>query len=71
MAASRRHRGLTRDALNLALDAVAATIDRHVVDDGLLAATAHESAHRFGIHHATIEVEAGSRACHLAPDHVV
>jgi len=102
--------GLTRDALNLALDAVPATIDRHAVeaylaalpgvaevhdlhiwamsttetaltvhlvrpnaglDDGLLAAAAHELADRFGIHHATIQIEAGSHACHLAPDHVV
>jgi cobalt-zinc-cadmium efflux system protein len=101
---------LTRDALNLALDAVPATIDRHAVeaylaglpgvaevhdlhiwamsttetaltahlvrpnaslDDGLLAAAAHELEHRFGIHHATIQIEAGDRECRLAPDHVV
>ncbi len=102
--------GLTRDALNLALDAVPATIDRHAVeaylaslpgvaevhdlhiwamsttetaltahlvrpnvglDDGLLAAAAHELERRFGIHHTTIQIEAGDSECRLAPDHVV
>jgi cobalt-zinc-cadmium efflux system protein len=101
---------LTRDALNLALDAVPAGIDRHAVeaylaglpgvtevhdlhiwamsttetaltahlvrpnaglDDRLLADAAHELAHRFGIQHATIQVEAGEAECHLAPAHVV
>jgi cobalt-zinc-cadmium efflux system protein len=102
--------GLTRDALNLALDAVPAGIDRHDVeaylaglpgvtevhdlhiwamsttetaltahlvrpnaglDDRLLADAAHELDRRFGIRHATIQVEAGDAACHLAPAHVV
>jgi cobalt-zinc-cadmium efflux system protein len=102
--------GLTRDALNLALDAVPAGIDRHAVeaylaglpgvsevhdlhiwamsttetaltahlvrpnaglDDRLLADAAHELDHRFGIRHATIQVEAGEAECHLAPAHVV
>jgi len=102
--------GLTRDALNLALDAVPASVDRHAVeaylaalpgvaevhdlhiwamsttetaltvhlvrpnaglDDGLLAAAAHELERRFAIHHATIQIEAGDRECRLAPDHVV
>jgi cobalt-zinc-cadmium efflux system protein len=102
--------GLTRDALNLALDAVPAGIDRHAVedflarvpgvtevhdlhiwamsttetaltvhlvrpnaglDDHLLTDTAHELEHRFGIHHATIQIEAGVHECRLAPDHVV
>jgi len=102
--------GLTRDALNLALDAVPANIDRHAVeaylaslpgvievhdlhiwamsttetaltahlvrpnaglDDHLLADAAHELAHRFGIRHATMQIEAGLTECPLAPAHVV
>jgi cobalt-zinc-cadmium efflux system protein len=102
--------GLTRDALNLALDAVPATIDRHAVeaylaalpgvtevhdlhiwamsttetaltahlvrpnaglDDLLLTDAAHELDRRFGIRHATIQIEAGMHECRLAPDHVV
>ena len=102
--------GLTRDALNLALDAVPAGIDRHAVeaflaglpgvievhdlhiwamsttetaltvhlvrpnaglDDQLLADAAHELDHRFGIRHATLQVEAGIAECRLAPAHVV
>jgi len=102
--------GLTRDAVNLAVDAVPPGIDRSTVeaylaglpgvtgvhdlhiwamsttetaltvhlvrpnaglDDHLLTDTAHELAHRFGIHHATIQIEAGLHECRLAPDHVV
>jgi cobalt-zinc-cadmium efflux system protein len=102
--------GLTRDALNLAVDAVPAGIDPHAVedylaglpgvtevhdlhiwamsttetaltvhlvrpnaglDDGLLNDTCHTLEHRFGIHHATIQIEAGVHECRLAPDHVV
>ena len=102
--------GLTRDAVNLAVDAVPPGIDRHAVedflaalpgvaevhdlhiwamsttetaltvhlvrpnaalDDHLLTDTAHELEHRFGIHHATIQIEAGVNECRLAPDHVV
>jgi len=102
--------GLTRDALNLALDAVPAGIDRHAVeahlaglpgvtevhdlhisamsttetaltahlvrpnaglDDQLLAEAAHELDRRFGIRHATMQVEAGAAECRLAPAHVV
>ncbi len=102
--------GLTRDALNLAVDAVPAGIDRHAVetflaglpgvtgvhdlhiwamsttetaltvhlvrpnaglDDHLLNETCHALEHRFGIHHATIQIEAGLHECRLAPDHVV
>ena len=102
--------GLTRDALNLALDAVPAGIDRDAVeaylaglpgvtevhdlhiwamsttetaltahlvrpnaglDDHLLTEAAHQLDHRFGIRHATIQVEAGEAECHLAPAHVV
>jgi len=102
--------GLTRDALNLALDAVPAGIDRHAVeaylaglpgvtevhdlhiwamsttetaltahlvrpnaglDDRLLAAAAHELDQRFGIRHATMQVEAGEGECRLAPAHVI
>ena len=101
---------LTRDAFNLALDAVPAGIDRHAVeaylvglpgvtevhdlhiwamsttetaltahlvrpnaglDDALLADAAHELEHRFGIHHATMQIEAGDAECRLAPAHVV
>ena len=102
--------GLTRDALNLAVDAVPAGIDRRAVetylaglpgvtevhdlhiwamsttetaltvhlvrpnaglDDHLLTETCHALEHRFGIHHATIQIEAGLHECRLAPDHVV
>jgi cobalt-zinc-cadmium efflux system protein len=102
--------GLTRDALNLALDAVPAGIDRDAVeaylaglpgvtevhdlhiwamsttetaltahlvrpnailDDHLLTDAAHELEHRFGIHHVTVQVEAGVAECRLAPAHVV
>jgi cobalt-zinc-cadmium efflux system protein len=41
------------------------------LDDDLLTAAAHELDQRFGIRHATIQVEAGSAECHLAPAHVV
>jgi cobalt-zinc-cadmium efflux system protein len=37
-------------------------------DERLLSDAAHELDHRFGIRHATIQVEA---ECHLAPAHVV
>jgi cobalt-zinc-cadmium efflux system protein len=102
--------GLTRDALNLALDAVPAGIDRDAVeaylaglpgvtevhdlhiwamsttetaltahlvrpdaglDDQLLSDAAHELERRFGIHHVTVQVEAGVAECRLAPAHVV
>jgi cobalt-zinc-cadmium efflux system protein len=102
--------GLTRDAVNLAVDAVPAGIDRHAVetylaglpgvtevhdlhiwamsttetaltvhlvrpnaglDDHFLTDACHTLEHRFGIHHATIQIEAGVHACRLAPDHVV
>jgi len=102
--------GLTRDALNLAVDAVPAGIDRSAVekylaglpgvtevhdlhiwamsttetaltvhlvrpnaglDDHLLSDACHTLDHRFGIHHATIQIEAGVHECRLAPDHVV
>jgi len=102
--------GLTRDALNLAVDAVPAGIDRSAVekylaglpgvtevhdlhiwamsttetaltvhlvrpnaglDDRLLSDACHTLEHRFGIHHATIQIEAGMHECRLAPDHVV
>ncbi len=102
--------GLTRDALNLAVDAVPAGIDRRAVeaylaglpgvtevhdlhiwamsttetaltvhlvrpdaglDDHLLSETCHTLEHRFGIHHATIQIEAGLHECRLAPEHVV
>ena len=42
-------------------------------DDALLAKACHELHDRFGIHHATIQLEHGSEdyPCHLAPGHVV
>ena len=41
-------------------------------DDALLARTCHELHERFGIEHATLQVERGnSTPCALAPDHVV
>jgi cobalt-zinc-cadmium efflux system protein len=102
--------GLTRDAINLAVDAVPPGIDRDAVatylgglpgvtevhdlhiwamsttetaltvhlvrpnaglDDHLLIETCQTLEHRFGIHHATIQIEAGLHECRLAPDHVV
>jgi cobalt-zinc-cadmium efflux system protein len=43
------------------------------LDDHLLQDVCHELEHRFGISHATLQVEAGNteRTCRLAPDHVV
>jgi cobalt-zinc-cadmium efflux system protein len=41
------------------------------LDDDLLAAAAHELEHRFGIHHATLQIESGACECRLAPAHVV
>ncbi|MBI1775266.1 MAG: cation transporter [Proteobacteria bacterium] len=43
------------------------------VDDGLLAEVAHELKHRFGIGHATLQIELGhpGYVCALAPEHVV
>jgi cobalt-zinc-cadmium efflux system protein len=41
------------------------------VGDGFLMDTAHELEHRFGIRHATIQVERGERECRLAPTNVV
>jgi cobalt-zinc-cadmium efflux system protein len=41
--------------------------------DAFLAETAHELEHRFGIAHATLQIEVGDgeATCRLAPDHVV
>jgi cobalt-zinc-cadmium efflux system protein len=41
--------------------------------DAFLAQAAHELEHRFGISHATLQVEMGDGAvpCRLAPEHVV
>ena len=43
------------------------------LDDHLLHDVSHELEHRFGISHATLQIEAGNteHACPLAPDHVV
>lgn len=43
------------------------------LDDRLLHDVCHELEHRFGISHATLQIEAGDteQACRLAPDHVV
>jgi cobalt-zinc-cadmium efflux system protein len=43
------------------------------LDDKLLQDVSHELEHRFGIAHATVQVEAGDteESCRLAPDHVV
>jgi len=40
-------------------------------DDRFLAGIAHELEHRFQIHHATIQIEAGDGECRLAPANVV
>jgi cobalt-zinc-cadmium efflux system protein len=41
------------------------------VDDAFLVETAHNLDHRFGIHHATIQIETGEEQCRLAPSNVV
>jgi cobalt-zinc-cadmium efflux system protein len=43
------------------------------IADDLLHEAAHELEHRFGIHHATLQLETGdgTRACRLAPVEVV
>lgn len=41
------------------------------LDDVFLAIAAHELEHRFGIHHATIQIETGEGECRLAPANVV
>ena len=41
------------------------------LDDGMLATASDELAKRFGIDHATLQVEAGELPCRLAPDDVV
>jgi cobalt-zinc-cadmium efflux system protein len=41
------------------------------VNDDFLANTGHELEQRFGIHHATLQIESGARQCAFAPDHIV
>lgn len=41
------------------------------LDDAFLGAAIEGLASRFGIHHATIQIEQGERACDLAPAHVI
>lgn len=42
------------------------------LDDAFLGSLTHDLEHRFGISHATIQIEAGgSHACPLKPDHIV
>jgi cobalt-zinc-cadmium efflux system protein len=43
------------------------------LDDNLLHEICHELEHRFGISHATLQIEAGDteHVCRLAPDHVI
>ena len=41
------------------------------IGDSFLMDAAHELEHRFGIHHATIQIEAGELECRLAPTNVV
>ncbi len=41
------------------------------LDDDLLDGVAHQLEHRFGIQHATIQIESGARECRLSPAHVV
>lgn len=41
------------------------------LDDAFLGEACEALARRFGIRHATLQVEAGDRPCRLAPDHVV
>ena len=41
------------------------------LDDGLLHEVSHELEARFKVHHATLQVEAGGRPCHLADETVV
>lgn len=41
------------------------------IDDAFLATVAHELEHRFGVQHATIQLEIGALPCRFAPDHVL
>jgi cobalt-zinc-cadmium efflux system protein len=41
------------------------------LDDAFLSAACDTLAQRFGIRHATLQVEAGDGACRLAPEHIV
>lgn len=41
------------------------------VDDTFLMQTVHDLDHRFGVHHATIQVETGEQECRLAPSNIV
>jgi cobalt-zinc-cadmium efflux system protein len=41
------------------------------LDDAFLSAACDALAQRFGIRHATLQIEAGDRTCRLAPEHVV
>ena len=41
------------------------------LDDGFLSKVCEELSHRFNIHHATLQIEAGNDVCKLAPAEVV
>jgi cobalt-zinc-cadmium efflux system protein len=41
------------------------------VDDAFLTEASQELDRRFGIHHSTIQIEAGEQECRLAPTNVV
>lgn len=41
------------------------------IDDAFLAEVSHDLSHRFGVHHATIQLETGALPCPFAPAHVV
>ncbi len=58
----------TQTALTVHLVRPGAGLDDHLLQD-----VCHQLEHRFGIAHATVQVEAGDtgKACTLAPDHVV
>lgn len=41
------------------------------IDDAFLATVGHELEHRFGVQHATIQLETGALPCRFAPDYVL
>jgi cobalt-zinc-cadmium efflux system protein len=69
--------GSVHDLHVWAMSTTETALTAHLVCDGsrmgdtFLMDTAHELGHRFGIHHCTIQIEAGERECRLSPANVV
>jgi cobalt-zinc-cadmium efflux system protein len=69
--------GSVHDLHVWAMSTTETALTAHLVCDGgrmgdtFLMDAAHELEHRFGIHHCTIQIEAGERECRLSPANVV